>query len=119
MTSATIWLILAAIVGNAAASILLKQYAISDQSFDQTWRVSNWALPLAALVVYAASFVIYAIVLRTAPVSKAYTLITFGTQTVLILMGALMFSERINLNGAIGLVLIVAGLMLVFNSAAA
>ncbi|PPC88450.1 MAG: hypothetical protein CTY31_02190 [Hyphomicrobium sp.] len=117
MTIATVWLILAAIVGNATASILLKQYANSDQSLDATLRMSQLVLPLAAMAVYAASFVIYAIVLRTAPVSKAYTLITFGTQTVLIVMGALMFNERVNLVGALGLGLIITGLILVFNSA--
>jgi len=118
MNASTMSLVVIAIAANVLASVLLKSAAIQPSA-------SAVALPPTkvlllgglALAFYAVAFVVYAMVLRTLPVSKAYTLITFGAQTVLILAGAVFFGERYEPMAWIGICMVFVGLALVARSA--
>jgi multidrug transporter EmrE-like cation transporter len=59
---------------------------------------------------------LYAAVVKTLPVSKAYTLITFGAQSVLVLVGVFFLGERYEPAAWLGLFLVIIGLTLVSQS---
>jgi small multidrug resistance pump len=118
MNFSTIFLVIAAIASNVLASIVLKSAAIQTKA-------DSFALPPTkvlllgglAVVFYGVTFVVYAILLRTLPVSKAYGLITFGAQTTLLLAGAVFFGERYELTAWIGIGMVMVGLILLAHSA--
>lgn len=113
MTLSTLILLIFAIATNATASILLK-YS-STQFFENRISLQRNAFLLAglSLIFYAASFIIYAMVLRVMPISRAYLLITFGAQAILLFIGAIFFGETYELTTWVGIFLVVIGLLLV------
>ncbi len=117
-TVSTVALVLMAIAANPLASVLLKHAAINSGAATLP-ELPGRVLLLAggAVLVYMLAFVLYAAVLRSLPVSKAYALITFGAQGTLIAAGAFFFGERLGAGAWAGLALIAVGLVLVFRSA--
>lgn len=112
--------ILCAIVSNVTASVLLKRFALTLNEEHQTLASGgNWLIAGMALTAYALAFAAYAFALRSLPVSKAYAVITFGTQAILILAGTVFFGERIGLPAWVGFGLVVLGLTLISRSAGA
>lgn len=120
MNASTMSLVVTAIAANVLASVLLKSAAIQP-STGAAGLPSTKVLLLGgfALFSYAIAFVVYAMVLRTLPISKAYALITFGAQTILILMGAFFFGERFEPTAWLGICMVFAGLILVARGAGA
>lgn len=121
MSTVTLLFVVLAIAANVAASLLLKKFAVTTArvQLDLSWNcVAQLIVPFAALTFYAVAFAAYAVVLRSLPVSKAYTLITFGAQLALIVAGAFFFGERLNTLGLIGLMLVLSGLIVVAASMA-
>ena len=118
MNLSTAGLVVTAIAANALASLLLKRVAVQPMR-GMIACLPPQALGLAglALLFYAVAFVVYALVLRTLPVSKAYTLITFGAQMLLILAGIFYFGERYTPMAWVGLGMVMVGLVLVARSA--
>lgn len=116
MTLSTVSLVIAAIVANVLASILLKQAAMHSLKDAFALPPKMLALGGLALFFYAIAFAVYALVLRALPVSKAYTLITFGAQAALIFAGAMVFGERYGPMAWIGLAMVFCGLVLVARS---
>lgn len=119
MTVLTVSLVIAAIVANVLASILLKQVAIHSVEDSFAYPSKMLVLGGLALLFYAIAFVVYALVLRSMPVSKAYTLITFGAQAGLIFSAAIIFGERYGPMAWIGLAMICCGLVLIARSTTA
>jgi len=114
MTAGTAALVLAAVVANTLASIFLKRFAlVLDEISFAIFNTKGLILAAAALLFYAVAFVLYAMVLRVLPVSKAYTLITFGGQFLLIMAGAFLFGESFGTLAWLGVTLIFLGVMLV------
>jgi multidrug transporter EmrE-like cation transporter len=118
MTISTILLVIAAIFSNVIASLLLKQYSISSDGISfALYAPKVYILAGSSLLFYAVAFVVYALVLRTLPVSKAYMLITFGSQIMLIISSAFFFGEQFNSLAWAGVILVFFGLTLVGISA--
>lgn len=116
MSPLNIALLVSAILSNALASILLKKFS--------TQRTGSSLLGVPSLLhlggsvfFYGLAFLVYALLLRTLPASKAYTLMTFGAQAALIVLGILFFNEKYNLTAWAGLGLVVIGLLLVSRGA--
>jgi multidrug transporter EmrE-like cation transporter len=116
MTGLTFSLVITAIVANVLASILLKKAAMHSVEDALALPPKMLALGSLALLFYAIAFAVYALVLRSMPVSKAYTLITFGAQAGLIFAGAIIFGERYGSMAWIGLAMVCCGLVLVARS---
>jgi multidrug transporter EmrE-like cation transporter len=112
----TISLVVVAITANALASLLLKNAAVLHVSAGAlTSKVLLFGV--TALAVYALAFGAYALVLKAMPVSKAYAIITFGAQSVLILTGSYFFGEEYEATTWLGLALVIAGVLLITKSA--
>lgn len=118
MTLSTIGLVVAAIAANAVASLLLKRVATHSSDASSVLTLHTLTFGGVALSFYAVAFVVYALILRTLPVSKAYTLITFGAQAVLILAGAYFYGERYGPMAWVGLLMVVVGILLIGASEA-
>ena len=119
MTGLNFSLVITAIVANVLASILLKQAAMDSVEGSSALPPKILAMGSLALLFYATAFAIYALLLRSMPVTKAYTLITFGAQAVLIFAGAIIFGERYGSMAWIGLAMVCCGLVLVARSTGA
>lgn len=116
MNLLNITLLVSAILSNALASILLKKFSTQGSGSDLLSVPSLLHLG-GSVFFYGLAFLVYALLLKTLPVSKAYTLMTFGAQAALIVLGILFFDEKYNLTAWIGLTLVVIGLLLVSRGA--
>ncbi|MBF0675246.1 SMR family transporter [Pseudomonas sp.] len=115
MSPLSITLLIMAIIANALASILLKKFSTQG---DASHLSMSTLLHLGGSVFfYGLAFLVYAALLKTLPVSKAYTLMTFGAQTALIVCGIFFFDEKYSTTAWIGLGLVVVGLLLVSKGA--
>lgn len=113
MSALSAALVAASIALNASASILLKFASRSwTQTFLQELTVRVILLNLAVILCYFAAFVTYGLALRHLPVSKAYILITAGTQAVLLVAGIGLLGEKYSTLSWLGLFLIVGGVCL-------
>ena len=118
MNMSVIGLILSAIASNVIASLLLKKSAISSHNMPfYEMSIKLFSMLGLALMFYAVAFVVYAALLRTLPVGKAYGLITFGSQIMLIVAGSYFFGEEITPAALIGIILIAVGLVLISRQA--
>ncbi len=114
----SIALILASVLLNSAAQILMKKgmSAFSDMDFSGMLR----SVPLflanpwlwGAVVLYGASFVLWLAVLSKTPVSVAFPFLSVGYVVVAVL-GHFLFGENVSLVQMAGLFLICAGVFLV------
>jgi small multidrug resistance pump len=123
MSALTVLEILSAIGCNVSATLLLRRFvtasgvSLSDLSLSA---LPQLVVPVIALAFYGAAFVLYALVLRVLPVSRAYALITFGAQVVLAIIGVAFLGERLRLTDVFGMALVLGGLtMLALNAAEA
>jgi len=115
MTLSTYVLLIVAITTNAIASILLKCSSARILEKGIYLRTNVFLLAGLSLIFYALSFIVYAMVLRVMPISRAYLLITFGAQVVLFFAGFFFFGETYELTSWAGVCLIVFGLLLVIR----
>ncbi len=114
MTLTSAWLVFASILLNASASVLLKFAS-------RTWggplpESISWKFVLlngSVMICYFAAFVAYGLALRHLPVSKAYIMITVGTQAILLVAGVCFLGERYNVLAWVGLAFVVAGVSLI------
>lgn len=104
------WLFLAVAIGTEVAGTIALR-ALADGF--------RWGPAVVVAVGYAASFVLLALALRSVDVGPAYAIWSgVGTAGVAVL-GVMMFGERINAVGAVGLVLIVVGVAVLSFSGSA
>lgn len=116
MTPPLLMLVIAAILCNVGASALLKQASSQSNGLASYFSHNGFMLGGGAVLLYFVAFVLYALVLRDLPVSKAYTMITFGAQAGLILVGYIFFGERFGALAWLGVLLILLGLILIGRS---
>lgn len=112
MSALSVALVVASIALNASASILLKLASRSWTLSLNEVTAKIIVLNGAVVVCYLAAFVTYGLALKHMPISKAYILITAGTQAVLLIAGISFLGEKYSLLSWLGLVLIVAGVSL-------
>lgn len=113
MSTLSVVFIAASIALNASASILLKFASRSwTLSSMQELTIKLILLNGAVILCYFAAFVTYGLALKHMPVSKAYILITAGTQAILLVVGIGLLGEKYSILSWIGLILIIAGVSL-------
>lgn len=110
------WLILLlGIISNAAASTLVKLASSPPRRLpslsDPSLALTNWPLALG-LALYGLSFVLYAAALSRLPLSVAHPIMTAGA-VGLVALASILLGERIHLSTFAGLVLVVAGVVLI------
>lgn len=109
------WLILIiGILSNTSASVLIK-YAMqpSRKVFslsDPVEIIKNWPLWLG-LVMYGVAFVLYVYALKLFPLNVAHPILTSGAIACVALSSFLLFKETFSFNIALGIVLIVCGVI--------
>ncbi len=111
------WLILlAGIMCNASASVLIKMAMMPPQEMPSIRNplamLSNWPLCLG-LVLYGGAFVLYAAALARLPLNIAHPVLTAGAIASVALASVLIFREPFPLTTGIGILLVIAGVILI------
>ena len=108
-------LILIGIASNAIASSLVK-HGVSDKAhsffpntilepFANVWLITG-------VILYGMAFVLYALSLKYLPLSVAHPILTVGSICLVYFISFTVFNEKISTGSAIGLVLIIMGIVL-------
>ena len=110
------WLILiAGIVTNAAASILIKFAVMPPRVFptmrDPLAALTNWPLWLG-LALYGTAFLCYAAALTRFPLNIAQPILTAGTITLIAICSIVIFREPFQWMTGLGIGLILAGVFI-------
>jgi multidrug transporter EmrE-like cation transporter len=111
------WLILfLGIASNASASVLVKMAMMPPRKFpslnDPLMALSNWPFWLG-LGLYGAAFLLYAAALAHLPLNVAHPVLTSGAIATVALFSALIFQEPFHWTTAAGIVLVIAGVVLI------
>lgn len=112
------WLILLlGIAANASASILVKIAMMPPRKFpgvDDTIRsiISNWPLWFG-LVLYGGAFLLYAAALARLPLNVAHPVLTSGAVASVSLFSFLIFREPFYWTTGVGILLVIAGVVLI------
>lgn len=116
MTSALI--LLAGIVANAAASLLIKKAVSSGPPpLDQPWLLLMNVPLMAGVALYGLTFVLYAWALVRMPLGVAHPVMTAGAIALVAVISALWLRESVSATWVLGIALIVIGVVLVTQSA--
>jgi small multidrug resistance pump len=110
------WLILLlGIASNASASVLVKIAMTHPRSFpslrDPMAALSNWPFWLG-LALYGGAFLFYAAALARLPLNVAHPVLTSGAIATVALLSIWLFREPFNWNNALGVTLVIAGVVL-------
>lgn len=111
------WLILIlGIASNASASVLVKIAMMPPRKFptlsDPMAALSNWPFWLG-LGLYGAAFLLYAAALALLPLNVAHPVLTSGAIATVALCSWLIFREPFHWTTIAGILLVVAGVMLI------
>jgi len=111
------WLILIfGIAANASASVLVKLAMMPPRRFPSLSNpmaaLSNWPFWLG-LVLYGATFLLYAAALARLPLNVAQPVLTSGAIAIVAIVSLLVFREQFYWTTAAGIVLVVAGVILI------
>ena len=111
------WLILfLGIACNASASVLVKIAMMPPRKFpslsDPVASLSNWPFWFG-LALYGAAFLLYAATLARLPLNVAHPVLTSGAIAAVALCSWLIFREPFHWTTITGILLIVAGVMLI------
>lgn len=111
------WLILlVGIAANASASVLVKMAMLPPRQFpslrDPWGALSNWPFWLG-LGLYGAAFLLYAAALARLPLNVAHPVLTSGAIAVVALMSILIFKEPLYWTTGVGILLVIAGVVLI------
>lgn len=111
------WLILALGIGsNASASVLVKIAMMPPRKFpsldDPMAALGNWPFWLG-LALYGATFLLYAAALARLPLNVAHPVLTSGAIASVALCSWLIFRESFHWTTIAGILLVVAGVMLI------
>lgn len=107
-------ILVAGIVANAAASLLVKK-AVSAGPLPvaQPWLLLVNAPLVAGVACYVLTFVLYAWALSRMPLGVAHPVMTAGAIALVAVVSALWLKEGVGLTWALGIALIVVGVVLV------
>lgn len=116
------WLILFfGIAANASASVLVKIAMMPPRKFpspgDPLAALMNWPFWLG-LGLYGAAFLLYAAALARLPLNVAHPILTTGAVAVVALISALVFREPFHWTIIAGILLVIAGVVLITARAA-
>lgn len=100
------WSVLAA-VASAIASYLIK----SSHAGGDGWTLQKILLLACACGAYGVGFVFYTLALKKIAMSLAYPIMTAVTISLVTLLGIALFNEVLTLNKAIGILLVIAGVI--------
>lgn len=111
------WLILIlGIASNASASVLVKIAMMPPRKFpsfsDPVASLNNWPFWLG-LALYGAAFLLYAAALARLPLNVAHPVLTSGAIATVALCSWLIFREPFHWTTIAGILLVVAGVMLI------
>ncbi len=111
------WLILIlGIASNASASVLIKIAMMPPRKFpsfsDPMAAFNNWPFWLG-LALYGAAFLLYAAALVHLPLNVAHPVLTAGAIATVAICSLLIFQEPFHWTTVAGILLIVAGVMLI------
>ena len=111
------WLILfLGIASNASASVLVKMAMMPPRNFptlsDPMEALSNWPFWLG-LILYGATFLLYAAALARLPLNVAHPVLTAGAVATVALLSVLIFREPFPWTIGAGIVLVIAGVALI------
>ena len=111
------WLIVfAGIVSNAAASLLVKLATMPPQAFPSLANpgaaLRNWPF-WSGLVLYGATFLLYAAALARLPLNVAHPVMTTGAVAAVALVSGLVLREPFQWTTLAGIALVIAGVALI------
>lgn len=111
------WIILLlGIASNASASVLVKLAMMPPRKFpslsDPMAAMSNWPFWLG-LGLYGAAFLLYAAALARLPLNVAHPILTSGAVAAVALCSLLIFREPFHWTTIAGILLVVAGVVLI------
>lgn len=111
------WLILIlGIASNASASVLVKVAMQPPRRFpslsDPMGTLSNWPFWLG-LTLYGVAFLLYAAALARLPLNVAHPVLTSGAIATVALLSIVLFREPFFWTTALGVILVVAGVVLI------
>ena len=101
------WLVAVGILATALAQILLKQSS-AHATLSLAWTM----LVGVAALAYGASFLLYALALRSYPLNKVYPVMTVAQLAIVTVYG-LAVGETVDLRHALGLLLAVAAIVVI------
>ena len=113
----TKWLILlAGILSNASASVLIKYAMLPPRAFPSAGNISaalsNWPLWLG-IGFYGMAFILYAAALARLPLNIAHPILTCGAVTAVAISSAIFFHEQFYWTTILGLVFVMVGVALI------
>lgn len=111
------WLILVlGIATNASASVLIKIAMTPPRQFptlSNPWAaLTNWPLWLG-IALYGSAFLLYAAALAKLPLNVAHPILTCGAVAAVAVLSVLLFREPLTWTTGLGIVLVVAGVVLI------
>ncbi len=111
------WLIIGlGIFANASASLLIKIAIMPPREFPSlgnVWgAVTNWPFWLG-VGLYGVAFLLYAVALTRLPLNVAHPILTAGAITTVAVLSVVIFREAFFWTTGLGLVLIIAGIVLI------
>ncbi len=111
------WLILfLGIASNASASVLVKIAMMPPRKFpslsDPLTALGNWPFWLG-LGLYGAAFLLYAAALEKLPLNVAHPILTAGAVAAVAACSLLIFREPFHWTTIVGILLVVAGVLLI------
>ena len=116
------WLILVlGIAANASASVLVKMAILPPRQFPSLANpmaaMTNWPFWLG-LVLYGGAFLLYAAALARLPLNVAHPVLTSGAVALVAVISRLIFREPFSWTVVAGIVLVVAGVVLITSRVA-
>ena len=111
------WLILIlGILSNASASVLIKMAMMTPRKFpslsDPVSALANWPFWLG-LGLYGTAFLLYAAALARLPLNVAHPVLTAGAVAAVAISSVIVFREPFHTTTLIGVVLVIAGVVLI------
>ncbi len=107
-------LLITAILANAVASVLIKKAMTAPFSFpalsDPVSALKNWPFWLG-LILYGATFLLYAAALHRLPLNVVHPVMTSGTIALVAIMAAVFFKESMPLSTIAGIGLVMVGVV--------
>lgn len=113
------WLILfIGIVSSASASVLVKLAMMPPRKFpsigDPSAALRNWPFWLG-LVLYGATFLLYAAALARLPLNVAHPILTSGAVATVAVFSAVLFRESFHWTTLVGIAFVMVGVALIAN----
>ena len=109
------------IAANASASVLVKLAMTPPRQFptfaNPLAALSNWPFWLG-LALYGGAFLLYAAALARLPLNVAHPILTSGTIAAVALSSLWIFREPFHMSTIVGIVLVVAGVLLITSRVA-